>query len=473
MNVSYLSKYTVVQIFKSNEFQKVYIATDNNTNQAVVINHIFAGEGGQTLRFIENLYENPLNNVLHFEPVEDGVILVTKVEEGLSLHDYLEETSPSFSKRVHLIHQYLEGIQKYDFLPNHIKSILTDQSQIILSGDRLYFDELIIFNEATFHTVDFQPTMNNIISILKDLTKLQNINYDELPLFINIIGFLDEIQKNKHTYTNIHQLFGDFEKIDVGDSYRIDDTENILHAQQGVLSAQQGLSNLESTSLVGKKVSAINEDAIRMADKSSKRNFTVAIGTAGAITVAVAGILMFKSIFPMENNISANQKTPINEIANVQNVADEEQEKNPSEEIGAADLDGDAVGPNKNITYLSEHIQKNYEPTKYGDFSLVISGDDEGPHIVSIHEKSIYKEGSQFILWVKADSNDEFKVMVKGYANNVLTFNETVTHKPLFTNGWELIQFPFDADVDGDLEVVFDDVTGTLWIGKIAIDTLK
>ncbi len=473
MNVSYLSKYTVVQIFKSNEFQKVYIATDNNTNQAVVINHIFSGEGSPTLSLIESLYENPLNNVLHFEPVEDGVVLVTKVEEGLSLNNYLEEALPSFTKRVHLIHQYLEGIQKYDFLPNPIKSILADPSQIILSKDRIYFDELIIFDENTANAVGFQPTMDHIISVLKDLTKLQNIDYDELPLFIHTIGFLDEIQKNKHTYTSIHQLLGDFEKIDLGDSSSIDDTENIFHAQQGAFAAQQGLSYLEPTSLVGKKVSAIDEDIIRMADKSNKRSFTVAIGTAGAITVAVAGMLMFKSILPIENNISADQKMPPHEIASVQNVAGEEKEVTSSKEVGAADLGGDAIGPNKNITYVSEHIQQNHVPTKYGDFSLVISGDDVGPHTVSIHEESIHKEGSQFILWVKADSSEAFKVTVKGYVNNVSTFNKTVTHQPLFTNGWELIQIPFNADVDGDLEVIFDDVTGTLWIGKIAIDTLK
>jgi len=272
MKSSYLSKYTIVQIFKSNDFQKIYIATDNKDNQAVVINTIFIEGNDSIWDSVEQGYKNIFNHILHFERIENQMIFVTKVEEGLSLNAYLKDFCPTFTERVNLINQYLYSIKQYDLLPNNIKSILVDESQIIINKGRLSFDELIIFDKDSFESKNFESVINNIIIVLKKLTSLPSINYDELPLYIKTMEFLDELKKNKGPFNNINEIFNNLEKVD-----------------------------------------SIDEDAINVANSNKRRIFTIAIGTAGVIIVILAGLLAFKSIFPISTDIylDANSWEPV------------------------------------------------------------------------------------------------------------------------------------------------------------------
>ena len=480
MSSSYLNKYTIVQIFKSNDFQKVYIATDNSNAQAVVINNIFTSNNTSLWDLVEEKYQHIFNHLLHFERRENEIILVTKVEEGLSLSAYLNAFSPSFAERVRLIRQYLDGISKYDLLPNDVKSVLVDESQIILNNGVISFDELIIFNESSFGTNSFDPIMNNIISVLKKLTKLENINYDELPLFIKTMGFLDELQRNKSLYYDISQVFDSFNHLDIADLSIIKEDENLISTKQNILNVQKDVDYSDATNLVGRKVGSLNEDMIKMADGNKKRNLTVAISAAGAVTVALAGILIFKSVLPLGDDISLNANTSPNETVFSQNLdlnSTNENSSNKNSTDEKSDDSSDPIAsevrsPNKNITYVSEYVFHDYGTTKYGDFSFMISGDNGPSHKLSINQGPI-NEGAQFLMWLKSDSNDPFKIKVIGYSGDKTSFKKEISYKPLFVNGWELVQLSFDSNISDNIDVVFDDVTGTVWIDKISIDLFK
>ncbi len=383
--------------------------------------------------------------------MEDQIVLVTKVAEGLSLNTYLNDFSPTFTERVDLIYQYLDGIKQYDPVPNNVKSILVDESQIIINKGKISFDELIIFNENSFKSKNFEAVINNIVLVLKKLTSLQDINYEELPLYIKTMGFLDNLQKNKEIYNTINEIFNDLE------------TLNIVSLP--ISNTQENIITYNSTNLVGRKVGSINEDDIRESDIHKKRLFTIAISTAGLIAIALAGVFVLKSIFPIDKAttsdvvISPKDATDIN----ADNPEENKETENNNEEV---------IGPNKNIDYLSEYIEKDFATSKYGDYSFKFSGENHNSHKIAINQGPI-KANSQLLMWVKLDTSDEIKIAIEGYSNGKLSFQQSISHKPLYVNSWELIQLTLNKDIEDSINIIFNNIDSTVWVDKISIDMFK
>ena len=451
MNSSYLDRYTIVQTFKENDFQKVFIGTDSKDNQAVVINTIYTEENDSIWDLVGQSYKDTFNHVLHFEKMEDQIVLVTKVEEGLSLNTYLSDFSPTFTERVNLIYQYLDGIRQYDPVPNNVKSILVDESQIIINKGKMSFDELIIFNENSFKSKNFEAVINNIVLVLKKLTSLQDINYEELPLYIKTMGFLDKLQRNNETYNNINEIFNDLE------------TLNIVSLP--ISNTQENIITYNSTNLVGRKVGSINEDDIRKNDIHKKRLFTIAISTAGLIAIASAGVFVFKSIFPIDKAITSDVVISPKDATdiNANNPEENKETENNNEEV---------IGPNKNIDYLSEYIEKDFATSKYGDYSFKFSGENHNSHKIAISQGPI-KANSQLLMWVKLDTSDEIKIAIEGYSNSKLSFQQSISHKPLYVNSWELIQLTLNKDIEDSINIIFNNIDSTVWVDKISIDMFK
>lgn len=456
MNSSYLDRYTMVQIFKENEFQKVFIGTDNNNNQAVVINTIYTEENDSIWDLVYQSYRDTFNHVLHFEKMKDQIVLVTKVEEGLSLNAYLNDFSPTFTERVNLIYQYLNGIRQYDLVPNNVKSILVDESQIIINKGKISFDELVIFNENSFKNKNFEAVMNNIVLVLKKLTSLQDINYEELPLYIKTMGFLDELQRKASIYNNINEILNEFETLNIG-SLPISNT-------------QENIITYNSTNLVGRKVGSIKEEDIIKKDTHKKRLFTIAISTAGVIAVVLVGAFILKPLFPIDKTktsdvvISSKDATDMN--------ANNPEENKEMKNIIAENNDEEAIGPNKNIDYLSEYIEKDFTTSKYGDYSFKFSSENQNSHKISINQGPI-KANSQLLMWVKLDTSDEIKIAIEGYSNSKLSFQQSISHKPLYVNSWELIQLTLNQDIEDSIDIIFNNIDSTVWVDKISIDIFK
>ncbi|HZJ77147.1 MAG TPA: hypothetical protein VFC70_05500, partial [Oscillospiraceae bacterium] len=110
MESSYLEYYKIIQTFKENEFQKVFVGTDNQSNQAVVINNINIKENDSIKELADKTYEdikNIFDSVVHFEKTDDEITIVTETKTGLSLNEYLTDFNPTFLERIGLIYQYL------------------------------------------------------------------------------------------------------------------------------------------------------------------------------------------------------------------------------------------------------------------------------------------------------------------------------------------------------------------------------
>jgi len=461
MNSTYLNKYTIVQTFKESDSQKVFIGTDNTNGQAVVINTISIEGNDSIWDSVEQDYKNIFNHILHFERIENQMIFVTKVEEGLSLNAYLKDLFPNFTERVNLIYQYLYSIKQYDLLPNNIKSILVDESQIIINKGRLFFDELIIFDKDSFESKDFESVINNIILVLKKLTSLPSINYDELPLYIKTMEFLDELKKNKGLYNNINEIFNNLEKLNIGNL-------SIVGTQDDILNTVQNIINSDTTNLVGRKVGSIDEEAIKVADLNKKRIFTIAISTAGVITVALVGLLVFKSILPIDTSMILGANIASTKIVDANDLYKDIDSENAFTE----NSDEKIVGPNNNIDYISEHITQDFTTSKYGTYSFKISGDDSTSHKLSINQGHI-KANSKLLMWIKLDTDDEIKMTIEGYSKDKLSFQKSISHMPLYRNNWDLVQLTFNTDIDDHIEIIFNDISGTVWIDKISVDIFK
>lgn len=466
MNSTYIDKYTIVQTFKETESQKVFIGTDNRNGDAVVINNIYIGANDPIWGSIEETYAHIFKHVLHFERLEDRVVFVTKVKEGLSLNGYLNDFSPSFTERVNLIHQYLDGIKPYDVLPNNIRSILVDESQIIISEGKISFDELIIFDEGSLKVNTFRSVLDNIVLVLKKLTSLKSINYEEMPIYIKVMGFLDDLQKNSSSYTSVSDISIGLAKLNILSS---------LIPNESILNGNQNLGVDNSSNLVGRKVGSINEDTIKMADLNKSRIFTMAIGTAGVATVALAGFFAFKSIFPLDKGMSLDENHASSGILSTYDLDNKDSNKNEKNSILNDPLienNTEAIGPNSNINYVSEYIEEDFTTAKYGDFSFKISGNEGASHKISISQGPILSN-SQLLMWVKADTDATFTINIDGYSSDVLVFKESISHKPLAINNWELLQLTFNKDVTDYVDISFNGIDGTVWVDKISISILK
>ena len=67
MESSYLERYKIIQTYKESEFQKVFVGTDNQNNQAVVINNIYIKENDSIKELANQNYKDIFDSVVHFE----------------------------------------------------------------------------------------------------------------------------------------------------------------------------------------------------------------------------------------------------------------------------------------------------------------------------------------------------------------------------------------------------------------------
>lgn len=452
MESSYLERYKIIQTYKESEFQKVFVGTDNQNNQAVVINNIYIKENDSIKELANQNYKDIFDSVVHFEKTDDEITIITEAKVGLSLNEYLTDFNPTFTERINLIYQYLNNIKKYNPLPNNIKSILVDEPQIIITDGKISLGDLIIFNENTFTIEDFKEVKNNIISILQRLTSLPHINYEELPLYIEVVEFIDKLRKNDEIYNNIEKIFDGFEGLNINNLSEIDQKRSLTSSDN---------------SPVEKTVGSINKDTSVKIGTSKNRPVTIAIGAAGIITTVLVGMFVFKSILPLGKNLDSDADLPPNEIIGI----DDPIENKYTEDVESAN-DNKVTEPNNNINYLSEDIEKDFTTSKYSNYSFKISNDNDKSHKITI-EQGLIQAHSQLLMWIKSDTPDEFNITVEGYSDENLSLRQSILHKPSNVNSWELVRFTLNKNIDDYVDIIFDNINGTIWVDKISIDIFK
>lgn len=453
MEPSYLDRYKIIQTYKEDKFQKVFIGKNNENGQAVIINNIYIKENNPVWESIYQGYKNIFNNVVHFEKMDDEIAIITKIEEGPSLNEYLTDFNPSFIERINLIHQYLSNIKKYDPLPNNAKSVLIDKSQIAVIDGKISFNELILFNENTFIIEDFKIVRNNIVSVLQELLSLPHVGYKELPLYINIVEFMDKLRKNGGDYNSIEKISDEFENLNIGGLSAPTKQKNIVHPDNIIPS--------------GKETIPVSGGVLQKVNSGKNYPLSIAIGAAGIITVALIGMLVFKSVLPLGGVPKDDGNIPSDSITDVNKPIEDEGPEN------FVSLGNDkTIEPNSDISYLSEGIEKDYTDSRYSDFSLKISDAEDRSHKITI-KQGIIKAYSQFLMWVKSDTLDEFNITVEGYSDENLSFKKSILHKPLNVNSWEPIRFTLDKNIDDYVDIIFDNVKGTVWVDRISIDIFK
>lgn len=456
MESSYLDRYEILQTFKENELQKVFVARDNESNQAVVINNIYIDNDNSTWDITNQNYKDIFDNILHFEKTDNELVIVTKTEEGLSLDEYLTNFTPSFTERVNLIYQYLNNIKKYNPLPTNTQSVLVDESQIIVNDARISFDELIIFNENAFNIDSFKPIKDKIVSVLQKLISVKDINYDELPLYVKIVGFIDQLRKDDEIYSNMENVFTGFESLNIeGLSMPSNQKENMV--------------NTNKNNFIDKDINSINQNLINPSNTAKNPTLSIAIGAAGIITTILVGLFVFKSILPLDKNLNNDANLASNGVIDINaNNFPEDQSSDHMAEID----DNKVVEPNDNIDYLSEDIKKDYANSKYSDYSFKMSDIGDKSHKIVINQGPLLAN-SQLLMWVKSDSPNEFNISIEGYSYDNLSLKQSVSHKPLNVNSWELVRFTLNKGVVDYLNIIFDNIDGTIWVDRISIDMFK
>lgn len=466
MNTSYFDLYTIVKLFKENKFQKVYVGTDNQNNQAVVINIIYIEKDDTSWALIEENYKNIFNNVVHFERTNDQIVVVTKVDDSLSLNSYLDDSSSTLSKRVYFAYQYLKRIKQYDPLPSHIQYILVDGAQIGLDGERLSFDELLMFSENFSGNMDSNIVIGKIAKVLKKIINPSNINYDELPLYAETISLVDQIQKNNNHYDSLEQLFNEFAN---------------LNAVSLIVSNMEKNSNtVVKNNKALDKTPSINEEVFVYGEEPKSSMLKIALSTLGVVTIAGSLFVLQsklpinKSVKPSTNNVSLDGLMEIDKNTQgknheVRSEYEENQEsKDPEEENNSDDI----VVPNPNVTYSDEDIEQDFSSSKYSDYSLKISSENNSSPTITVNQGPIEAD-SQLLMWLKSDSTKEIKITVKGYSKGNLSSQQSIVYKPINVNGWELVKLTFNKDIEDSVDIVFNSIDGTIWVDKILIDIFK
>ena len=303
MKPSYLNHYEIIQTYKEDEFQKVFVGAENKSGQAVIINNIYIKEDNPIWNLVSRDYENMFNNVINFEKTDDGILVVTKMEEGLSLDEYLTDFNPTLAERINLFRQYLDNIKKYDPLPNNTKSVLVDKSQIILIDKKISFNELIIFDKDTFVTDDPGIVGDNIISVLQRLLSMPNIDYKDLSLYMNAVEFIDRLRKNHEEYNSIEKISDAFMSLNIGNLPEPDKRKKTAHSGD-IIPAK-------------KEASPIGQEILRKVDSRRGYPASIAIGATGIITAVLVGIFVFKSILPSAKDLDGDINLPSDNIIGI------------------------------------------------------------------------------------------------------------------------------------------------------------
>ncbi len=311
MSNSYTSKYEILKSFKEDKYQNVLIGSNReNADEVVVINIFHKNEISKVIS--KSQFPNGLNNLLHLEEDQNDLVVITEYQEGTPLESYLEFFDTTVKHKINLAYEYMSKIVKYDSFSNSIKSILIDESQVIFKDKELYFNELLFLDEVFSKPVEFNAIALKLATMIEKIvfSKDPTDDQDNDRASEAILGFINKLKSNEHTFRNIEDIYNEFRKIYIYDLFMEegdgvqeggDDNNNLLIADDP-FNGESDVLNTDFTNEDGidndsNDIFIDDEEIIFKTENrgEEKRRFTK-YGPIIAIGVVVIAILLYVSL---------------------------------------------------------------------------------------------------------------------------------------------------------------------------------
>ena len=311
MSNSYTSKYEILKSFKEDKYQNVLIGSNReNADEVVVINIFHKNEISKVIS--KSQFPNGLNNLLHLEEDQNDLVVITEYQEGTPLESYLEFFDTTVKHKINLAYEYMSKIVKYDSFSNSIKSILIDESQVIFKDKELYFNELLFLDEVFSKPVEFNAIALKLAKMIEKIvfSKDPTDDQDNDRASEAILGFINKLKSNEHTFQSIEDIYNEFRKIYIYDLFMEegdglqeggDDNNNLLIADDP-FNGESDVLNKDFTNEDGvdndsNDIFIDDEEIIFKTENRSeeKRRFTK-YGPIIAIGVVVIAILLYVSL---------------------------------------------------------------------------------------------------------------------------------------------------------------------------------
>ncbi|MBB6216019.1 hypothetical protein HNQ80_002110 [Anaerosolibacter carboniphilus] len=514
MRHSYIEKFDILHPFKSNTLQDVYIgAPKENTKEIVLINVLKSVN--EDMEKAKGAMKKSIGNLLHYEEVDQGIVLVTRYMEGVPLLTYLEQEPLSLGSRIHVMFQYLKKITKYDSFPKELKEILIDETQIIIDKGELNLYELILFHEGELEKIANSDAIQKVGKTLKKILEIGAENMDfHRGQYQQIYQFVSELEEGRHTYKNLLSVFHGFKSIYFHGEYRENDDSSRLdndvsrksrrgmqdHVIGGKLrgmiiaiaaisivaygslkvlryttaskaASQEPVAYFEKIQtkkgfeLINKSVLHGDKNTIKeslwevykdnqIIEKKGTKDLYIDLKEDGVYHV----ILKVKDQFdkwskPYGKDIYVEKQVAMTED---QELATDYTEK--LEHLGSWD------NPEKNIT-VDEDVLRS------GTYSWKI---DKNANKATIHMQELRPDPHVSLsFWIMSSSWENTNIQVEGIFEGSQKFHRKINFKPKEINVWEMIQLPEPMEKVQEVRLIFSDVKESIWIDDIEFSVYK
>ena len=505
MDNLYLEKFKLEKEFKKNEYQDIYIGMSKSEPREIVIINILKEKKFPWKSYQEQI-EKFFENVRHVEETEEGLVVVTRFDDGEFLLDYLEKNSFDIETKMDLFLTYLRKIVKYDPIDNLLKYILVDELQIVIHQDQLAVNELLIIGHAPRKNTSFEKVVEKIGTVAKRI--FYHVDSEE-ALPEKIKRFIDGLDKNRARYSSIYEIYRAFERL-----------------------CRPGHQTIETVSLLdtGERVDR------NFSPSLSKKIPWKVLWPVLILAATAVGYGLFRE--PIENQVAKMiwekprahfEKVPMKEgwefinkskadgkgneieesfweIEKDDEVIDTKKTKDftfyaspgkykvtlkvkdkynqwsegYSEEVTilhsektSPDLDAVSMQEEKfeklNILYdPNSNIAKDEEVFRSGKYSMKIAGDGS----ISVQNLNTEKNAS-FSMWILSDMPRSIQIAFTGYYKGSLVFEKTMYYQPLKVGQWEMVQVSDLGQLDTLMIQFFAGEDGNIWVDDFHFGTYK
>lgn len=514
MHVSYIEKYTILQTFQNNDRQTVFIGTVKDQEDEIVIINLLKDLEDLWQRDQEKLQKS-LGNLLHWERMEEGLVLVTAFKDAQPLEGYLQQNHVGIHKRVNMIFAYLRDLVKYKELSYPLQSMMIDAAQILVDNHQIFFSELILLDKNLQLDHTFEGLTKKIAAVME---KILTVGASEEEENRDILAFIHRLWRGEHSYK---------------------DTEEIYNAFRSYYLYQWAMGNQPREA---RKKSSLAEDSVssrtRAKTAGKKRVLPRTILLVAALGVGAFGLSKFihqeskikeASLEPaayfervetqegwafINKSTAENLEQSIWEITKDDVLLERTKTKDiilPSPKAGSYHIslrvqgnngkwsepyvevismegsprevpaaEEEAPAPVQEMERLAmfqldydtaQGVSLDHDHYKSGRYSIRVEGAMDSQRKIQLKELSA-RDQSVFSMWMMTDTEAPVKIRLKGMRKNRIVFEKNILHQPSRAYLWELLNIEGGLDAIDNLEMLFS-TPSILWLDDMELDSFK
>lgn len=503
MNNSYVDQFQILQTIENNHSQSILIGTaKKNPKEHVLINIVH----DNTYIDIKTKIKKSLKNLVHLENMGQDVVIVTKIQNGLSLEEYLMEERPNMNTRLNMLFQYLKKVNGYNRLNNPLKNSLVNESQIVIEKGRVLLKELIVIDPTSIIIDDFSSVVKKVGKVANKILfeQLDEDNKNYIPP--EIIEFMDSLENNQSAYKSLEEVFDTFKEIYLYDEdekltarrkkNRKDSKNWLLKILMGVMIAGTIAYGVHVGSEYIKQDKERKQAPVAYFEKIKMKNTYQFINKS---TVKGDRNFIQKSIWEVRKNnqvVGRYERRDFtfdgNEVGKYTIALKVQDENNKwskeydeqidfieKEEVIEVDVEEEKISTDENFDHMAifyeedGSIIKDFDVFRNGQYSLRFEKKNKKhSKSIGIEDLKLDQNYSVF-MWIMSDSIESSEIQIEGYKNGTRKFEESFLYKPVDKKRWELISFGGDKPQVDEIKIIIANDQSTVWIDDLEVSVYK